>query len=422
MIAGDGPLVRPNLRRLLADIEHLAAIRDIDEVGATRRVLTLEYAAGREWIAQRMREAALDVAMDPAGNLVGRRSGVPGALVTGSHTDTVRGGGRLDGPLGVLGAIEALRSLDEAGIELRHEFRLVDFLGEEPNDWGISCLGSRALVGELGPAELGCRAADGSSLADSLRAFGLDPDAIGSAAWTGGDVHAFVELHIEQGPVLEEARLPIGIVTGIVGVDRLLMEFSGRRDHAGTMPMALRHDAAVAAAEVVVAVEALAADGDGVGTCGRLEIEPGALNVVPDRATLGIELRGLDADWVSACRAAVEQRALDAGANRGVSVAWSDLSYEAPTPMAKEVQTVIAEAAHACGFPTMELPSGAEHDARRMAKLGPAGMIFVPSRGGRSHCPEEHTDPDQLLAGVTTLATTLLMLDRAELGSSVTRS
>ena len=404
--------LRPDLDRLLADIAHLATIRDESAAGSTRRVFTPEYAAGREFVAERMSEAALEPHYDGAGNLIGSRPGVRGALVTGSHTDTVDGGGTLDGVLGVLGAIEAVRSLDEAGIELGHELRVVDFLGEEPNDWGISCIGSRGLAGELGAHELACASPDGSTLEQALEAFGLDPANATQSQWTPDEVHAFVELHIEQGPVLEQADLPIGVVTGIAGVQRFIIDFHGRRDHAGTMPMALRHDAAVAAAETIVAVEASAADGNGVATCGRVEVVPGALNVVPDLARVGVELRSVDDHWISSRRKMVEEGAHQAGQKRGVAVELTSLSREPPTPMHPSAQAVITEAAQAAGYKSMTLPSGAEHDTRRMARLGPAAMIFVPSIDGRSHCPEEATAPEHLAAGVAALATSLALLDQ----------
>jgi len=312
----------------------------------------------------------------------------------------------------VLGAIEAIRSLDEAGIQLDHELRVLDFLGEEPNDWGISCIGSRGLAGELGTYELGCLSPDGTTLEAALAAFGIEASAATSTAWSQREIHAFVELHIEQGPVLEQAGIPIGVVTGIAGVQRFLIDFHGRRDHAGTIPMDLRHDAAVAAAETIVAVESAAADGYGVGTCGRVEVEPGALNVVPDLARVGVELRSIEDHWISDRRAEVEERARHAGEKRGVTVAFTELSHEAPTPMHAIGQAAVSEAANALGYQTMSLPSGAEHDTRRMARLGPATMIFVPSINGRSHCPEEDTAPVHLEAGVATLAATLAILDK----------
>ena len=215
MAKGLKPTPQPDLDRLLQDIGHLASICDATTSGSTRRVFSPEYVAGREFVARRMGDAGLDTSYDGVGNLIGTRSGESGALVTGSHTDTVDGGGKLDGVLGVLGAIEAIRSLDEAGIQLNHELRVLDFLGEEPNDWGISCIGSRGLAGELGAYELGCLSPDGTTLEAALAAFGIRAGPATSTAWSQGEIHAFVELHIEQGPVLEQANIPIGVVTGI---------------------------------------------------------------------------------------------------------------------------------------------------------------------------------------------------------------
>src|SRR6202165_4517160 len=289
-----------DLGRLQDDLAGLAEFHDPDSPGWTRRVFSAPYIRSREWVARRMSEAGLKVTRDTAGNLVGTLAGGRGpALVTGSHTDTVSGGGRFDGPVGVLGAIEVARCIRDSGRKLRHELRVVDFLGEEPNDFGLSCVGSRAVAGTLTADHLATRDPSGRTLGEALASTGSDPQRIVEAAWARDSVSAFVELHIEQGPVLEQARVPIGIVSGIAGIERVVATFDGQADHAGTTPMGTRHDALCAAADAVLAIERLAAQGEGgVGTAGRIEVLPGALNVIPAQAQLWAEFRSVDGAWL----------------------------------------------------------------------------------------------------------------------------
>jgi N-carbamoyl-L-amino-acid hydrolase len=240
---------------------------------------------------------------------------------------------------------------------------------------------------------------------------GGDPARIGESAWTAGGVGAFVELHIEQGPALERAGVPLGIVSGIAGIERVLLTFAGQADHAGTTPMDARHDALCAAADAVLAVERLGAQEGGVGTAGRIEALPGALNVVPDRVRLWVEFRNTDVKWLDARRRDLEQSVRDAGDRRGVTVDIEVLSRTEPVVASDLVRTAMADAIAGLRLESMSLPSGAGHDTVQMAKLGPAGMLFIPSAGGRSHCPEEWTAPEHLEAGAAALLATLLVLD-----------
>jgi beta-ureidopropionase / N-carbamoyl-L-amino-acid hydrolase len=402
-----------NSARLQADLDALAEFRDPDQPGWTRRVFSEPYIRSREWVASKMRDAGLQVERDTAGNLIGTMTGTDGgrALAAGSHTDTVSGGGRFDGPVGVLGAIEVARCIGESGRRLKHDLRVIDFLGEEPNDFGISCVGSRAIAGGLTADHLALREHDGRSLAEALSACGGIPSKIGEAAWPEGGVKAFVELHIEQGPVLEQAGIPIGVVSGIAGIERVQVTFTGQADHAGTTPMASRHDALCAAADAILAVERLAADGGGVGTAGRIESLPGALNVVPGHVDLWAEFRHTSARWLETTRRTFAETAIAAGARRGVDVAVKSLSRTEPVVASEVVRAAMAEALSQLGLESVSLPSGAGHDTVQMARLGPVGMLFVPSAGGRSHCPEEWTSPEQLDAGVSALLATLLVLD-----------
>ena len=403
-----------NLSRLEADLEALATFRDPQLPGWSRTVFSAPYLQSRDWVAGRMTDAGLSVTRDAAGNLVGKLTadGDP-CLVAGSHTDTVSGGGRFDGPLGVLAAIEAARCVVESGRRLRHELRVVDFLGEEPNEFGLSCVGSRAVGGTLGAEQLGLKDKTGRTLADALRTAGGKPDEIAAAAWRADEMAAYVELHIEQGPVLETARVPLGIVTGIAGIARAKVVLRGRADHAGTTPMAARHDALAAAAEIVLAVEELAADGDGVGTCGRLESQPGALNVVPGSAEIGLEFRSTDPAWLDSRLDRLATAVRDLSQRRGVEADLTRLSRTEPVATSAEVRAASERAIDRLGLGWLSLPSGAGHDAVQMARLGPVGMLFVPSRDGRSHCPEEWTEPRHLEAGAAALLASLLELDEA---------
>jgi N-carbamoyl-L-amino-acid hydrolase len=397
--------------RIQADLAALAELREPETSGWTRQVFSPAYMRSREWVAARMRDAGLDVKQDAATNLVGTLAGSANrALVTGSHTDTVAGGGRFDGPLGVLAAIEVARCIRDGGRALEHELRVVDFLGEEPNEFGLSCIGSRAIAGTLTAAHLEARDPSGRTLADAIASSGGEPDRIAQAAWPPGVVDAFVELHIEQGPMLANAGIPLGVVSGIAGIERMQATFTGRADHAGTTPMDSRHDALCAAADAVLAVERLAT-GPGVGTAGRIEAAPGALNVVPEKVEVWLEFRSVDPAWLDDRSDRFVKSAVEAGARRGVSVDVRRLTRTEPVMTSAEVRAAQAKAITGLDLAFVELPSGAGHDAVQMARLGPMGMLFVPSAGGRSHCPEEWTSPEHVEAGTSALLATLLELD-----------
>jgi beta-ureidopropionase / N-carbamoyl-L-amino-acid hydrolase len=407
------PLPAPNLERLGRDLEILAGFRDPSALGWTRRVFSAVDNDARDFVAEQMRLAGLDVSVDAGANLVGTLRGTGGetaAVVTGSHTDTVQGGGRFDGIAGVLGAIEAVRCLTEGGVRLGRDLVVVDFLGEEPNDFGLSCVGSRVIAGHLGEDHLRLTDPTGSTLAAALAQAGGDPEALTGARWAPGRVHCFLELHIEQGPVLEQTGVPIGVVTGIAGIHRVRATLEGQPDHAGTTPMDLRRDALCGGAEVILALERLAVNG-GVATTGRIHVDPGALNVVPGSVQLWAEARSSDEAWLAGIAKLFETELAAIAARRRLepSVQW--VSREAPVPVTDWVADTIVQASSSLGLDTLALPSGAGHDASLMANLGPMGMLFVPSRDGRSHCPEEWTDLEQIGAGVAVLTEAIALAD-----------
>lgn len=411
--------LRPDDDRLLADIEELSALSESAEPGWTRRVFSDAYRASREWTRARMTAAGLETHIDPAGNIVGRLPGrdrsLP-ALMTGSHTDTVHGGGRFDGIVGVLSAVEVARRLRETGTTLERDLVVVDFLGEEANEFGISCMGSRAIAGLLRPEHLDRTNEQGLSLGDAMTAFGLDPARAVGEAWRPGSVHGYVELHIEQGPLLERTGRTIGVVTAIAGIDRLLATFTGRADHAGTMPMAGRHDALAAAASAILTVEreACGAPIHGVSTTGRIESSPGAFNIVPDRARIWAEMRSTDRDWLHGAKRRVAEDIAREAESRGVSSAIEWLTDQDPVAADKHVQDHIAASADDLGLGWEAVPSGAGHDAAHLAHLAPMGMIFIPSVDGRSHVPEELTEKHHIGEGAHVLAATLVSMDTAD--------
>lgn len=406
--------------RIQRDVDELSEFRAQASAGWTRRAFSEEYERARPWLMNLMEDAGLEVRRDAANNLVGtlRGLGNGGALATGSHTDTVEGGGRFDGIAGVLAALEVVRTFRDAGIALHRELRVIDFFNEEPNDFGLSCIGSRALAGALSGSHLALVDSSGQNMGEALARIGGDPSEAIEIAWADGDVSAFLELHIEQGPVLEQESLPLAAVTSIAGIDRYRVDFAGQPDHAGATPMSVRHDALCAAAETALAVEsaANATPGAGVGTTGRLDIEPGASNVVPGRATAWIEFRGARRDWLTECGRLLVTSAESAAERRGVTVGITSLSSVDAVSANQGVQSAIFAAIERLGLPYRQMFSGAGHDAAHMARIAPMGLIFIPSQGGRSHCAEEWTGFDQIAVGARALGQTLLQLDTMPAG------
>ncbi|WP_258128550.1 Zn-dependent hydrolase [Achromobacter anxifer] len=409
-----------NAERLWARAQTLAGFT-LPDVPWTRRAFSPLFAEARDWLRSEFEAAGLAVRLDAGGNLIGSRPGRDPSrkpIATGSHCDTVMSGGRYDGIIGVLAGIEVAHAMREHGVELDHAFEVIDFLSEEPSDYGPSCIGSRALSGKLDAAMLAARNPQGETLAEGLRRIGGDPDALGQPLRGPGGTAAFVELHIEQGPVLESRGLPIGVVTNIVGIRRVLITVEGQPDHAGTTPMDIRRDALVGAARIIDAANRQASALSGrphyvVATVGRLTLTPNAANAVPGRVEMMLEVRS-DSDAV------LESfpESLMAAAAEGLKAfrlqaSVAPVSRALPTDCSPLVMDAVEAAAKDLGYASMRLPSGAGHDAVYMAPTGPIGMIFIPCLNGRSHCPEESIEPAQLLDGARVLYQTVLGLDRA---------
>jgi beta-ureidopropionase / N-carbamoyl-L-amino-acid hydrolase len=414
----DSPVLDPD--RLWADVMGLAAITD-PERPFTRRSFSARFLAGRAWLACRFEEAGLSVRVDTAGNLIGRRAGrdpTAAVVAVGSHTDTVPSGGRFDGIAGVAAGLEIVRTLADAGEMLDHPIEVIDFLAEEPSEYGLSCVGSRGMSGMLTPAMLTLSEPGGERLGDALRRVGGDPDRIDAAR--RDDVGAFLELHIEQGPLLETRAIDVGLVTSIVGIRRIEIEFVGAADHAGTAPMDLRRDALVAAAATVSAVrrkaEELAAAGRGyfVATVGILDVEPGASNVVPGRSRLVIDARATDAALTAEFTATTDaESARQAAAARVERARFATLSDGPPVACDPSLRTALAQGAQALGFSSIDLASGAGHDAAFMARICPAAMVFIPCRGGKSHAPEEWAEREAIATGGAVMLHAIRQIDRS---------
>lgn len=413
------PASAETLERLGSGVEELSVLHDPDRLGWTREVFSEPYRESRTWTMARMHDAGLDVHVDAAGNIVGRLAGsdtTAPALVTGSHTDTVDGGGRFDGVVGVLGAIEAARLLQESGTPLRRDLLVVDFLGEESNTFGLSCLGSRSAARELTPEDLDRKNYRGVSLGQAYTAFGLDPSRLLDVPWARLRLHAFVELHIEQGPTLEKRGLPLGVVTAITGIERFIATFTGSADHAGTTSMEDRRDAMIAAADAVLAVraEGCGAPAHGVATSTRVESESRSPNVVPSLVRLYSEVRSVDTTWLSGVKGRLTAEIVAKATASGVDVGFEWSTDNAVVQADPGVQDVVGASVDALGLPWMPIPSGATHDAVHMAALAPMGMLFIPSKNGKSHCPEEFSSTEDIAVGVHALTETLRRLDSTD--------
>ena len=405
--------------RLWEDIIALAAISD-PERPYTRRSFTPLYQQGREWLRGRFLEAGLEVRIDAAGNLIGRRAGAdPGrkAIVLGSHSDTVPSGGRFDGIAGVIAALETARSLKDAGVVLRRPLEVVDFLAEEPSEFGLSCVGSRGMAGVLESSMLALKGPGNEALSDALRRVGGDPSRLGEAKRE--DVGAFLELHIEQGVVLESEGVDVGVVTSIVGIRRMEIVFEGEADHAGTTPMNLRRDALVAAARTVDSVrraaDTLAAEGGDyfVATVGILDVSPSASNVVPGSSRLVIDARSTSPEMTRRFVERIDRESADHAGAAGVSrTRLAVLSDGPPAACDPALRAELRHAAEHLSFSARELASGAGHDAAFMTRICPAAMIFTPCRAGKSHAPEEWADREALAAGAAVMFETVCAIDR----------
>lgn len=386
----------------------------------TRRAFSPLFSEARQWLAQQMRAAGLVVRIDSAGNLIGRREGKRlGAkpIMTGSHSDTVFDGGRYDGILGVVAGIELAHALADSAYELEHPLEVVDFLSEEPCDRGISCVGSRAMVGALTPAMLALVDSDGVSLAQAIDQVGGLSHELSSALYQKGDIHAFIELHIEQGPVLENKGMAIGAVTDLVGVRSYTLTVLGRPDHAGTTPMDIRQDALVGAALLIQqnfqqAARLNTSQCYVVATVGCASVLPNSSNAVPGRVEMTLEVRSNQLAILEGYGDELFDTVREELQALGLRLHTESISYGLPRHFSDAIVEIIEQSSYCLGYESMRLPSGAGHDAAYLSDIAPTAMIFVPCLQGRSHCPEEATTADQAFAGLKVLMRSIMAVDK----------
>jgi N-carbamoyl-L-amino-acid hydrolase len=405
---------RINGERLNMHLRELAEFGKNPQGGVSRVGYTDADKQGREYAMRRMREAGLQVRIDTAGNIIGRLAGSDARLkpiLFGSHTDSVPEGGNYDGTLGSLSAIEAIQSLREQRIVTRHPLEVVIFQFEEGGLYG-----SRGMIGALAEKDLGLVNWSGKSVRDGITFIGGNPERLPEAKRAPGDIAVYMELHIEQGGTLEQRDLKVGIVQGIVGVYRWEVTIDGFANHAGTTAMPDRKDALLAGARFIDMVNRVvrSVPGRQVGTVGKIHVTPNTPNVIPGKVVMSLELRDLEAAKVTSIYESIQREAAGIAQATGTTIGIVATSANAPALTDARVRRVIGETASALSLTSVELPSGAGHDAQSMAQLAPMGMIFVPSVGGISHSPKEYTHPADCVNGGTMLLNAILRLDQAD--------
>ena len=409
----------------MRDLNAIGRIGIGDRGAVTRLVFSIKELRSRQVLIHLMRQAGLNIRIDAIGNIFGRFEGTDPrapAVLAGSHLDTVIHGGKYDGPVGVIGALEAVRTISENKIPVRSPLEVVCFVGEESSRFGFSTLGSSLAAGEVRTEDLK-NAVDpqGTKLENVLASLGITRRNMNSIKLHTKSLKAYLELHIEQGPILEAIGKRIGLVTSIAAPSRFRVIFKGRADHSGTTPMDMRKDALVAAAQLIEYIErvcrkfAAMAKGRVVGTVGAMKIEPGVINAVPGRTELAVDIRGTSAQSKNQVARLVKQQARAIAKRRGIGVEVLTIREENPVPLDKRLLRLSQELCEDKGIAYEIMPSGAGHDAMQMAKITPAGMIFVPSKRGISHNPLEWTDPRDIALGTQLLMETMIRVANEKL-------
>ena len=381
--------------------------------GVSRVAYSDADVAGRKYALGLIRQAGLEPRVDTAGNIHALRSGQDSSLpeiLFGSHIDSVPSGGNFDGDVGSLSAIEVLRTLNDRGIKTRRPLHLAIWQNEEG---GV--IGSTIAAGEFPPASLQHVSSSGLTIEQGIRKIGGDPTRLQEARIPKGSFRAYLELHIEQGGNLAKAGIPVGVVEGIVSIDEYDVTIRGFANHAGTTPMPERRNALLAAAKLIETVQQVvtAEPGRQVGTVGHIDVSPNARNVVPGLVRCSVELRDLSAEKIARLGAEIQRRAQAIAQQTGTEIAFRKVEHDPPAVATPEIQSTIEKATAELGLRSTRLPSGAGHDAQMMARLGPMGMIFIPSVGGISHSPTELSRWDDVANGANVLLQTILLLDRA---------
>lgn len=406
-------LVKPlfvNGDRLVQSIADLAKIGQIPNGGVRRIAFTPEDVAARNLMQRWMGEAGMSIQIDPAGNLIGTYPGkYPQApvLSTGSHIDTVPNGGRYDGAYGVLAGLEVIRVLHEADLRLNHPIEVIVFADEEN-----TMIGSKALVGKIVNDPTYYTHAEGTDIQTCLEHIGGNWYQIDQARRNGSGIAAFVELHVEQGPILESLGKQIGVVQGIVGQRRYVIKVTGRSSHAGSTPMEMRQDALIAASQIVLAVNRLGNQpGQQVATVGKMQVTPNAPNVIPGEVEMSLDIRDLSNEHLDNLMGQLVQEIEAIATQTRTQIELEPTLRNEPAPAAPDIQKTIAQICEDFGLSYTYLPSRASHDAQEMVNLTDMGMIFVPSIAGISHSETEYTSPEQCIEGANVLLHTFLRLD-----------
>ena len=403
-------------RRLNQTLEELGRFGDSPD-GMQRLAFTPADVAGRDYTMSLMRRAGMEVRIDPGGNIIARREGsdpnLP-AIAMGSHIDTVPNGGKYDGALGVMGGIEVVQALADAKVSLRHPVEVLVFTNEEGTRFHRWLFGSRAMAGTLEPGDLTAVDDEGVLMSSRLADIQGNMDRVQRAARQPGELAAYLELHIEQGPTLHQSGVPIGVVTGITGRWVYEADIVGTPNHAGTTPMSGRHDALVSASRLVLEVQRMASELEvcRVGTAGTIQAYPGAVNVIPGQVKVGFEFRDLDMASLAAADAEIRSAAAGIAVRDGVSIDITRFEATQSAPIGGDMQDLVAAAAERAGLAHQRVPSGAGHDAQSMAGITDAAMIFVPSVDGVSHSPGEYSTPEACANGAQVLLELLLLADR----------
>jgi ureidoglycolate amidohydrolase len=407
-----------NRDRLVADLETLASFSDDTPPGISRLVFADADQKSRVWLKAQCSDAGLAVREDAVGNMFARWVGARpqlAAIGTGSHIDAIPHSGKFDGTVGVLGGLEAIRALQQSGFQPQRSIELLLFTSEEPTRFGLGCLGSRMLSGGLNSdADTRLKDAEGSTLAQLRAAAGFQ-GSLDQVRLPDGYYAAFVELHIEQGPLLEKEGLTVGIVTSIAAPAALRISIEGEGGHAGGVLMPDRKDAFCAAAEIVLAVEERArATGsiDTCGTVGKCQIYPGAVNSIPSRVEMDVDIRDTDEQRRNRVLREIEQACGQVAARRKLQVRVTPINADAPATCSPRVINALVEAAEENGLPYKKMVSRAYHDSLFMARIAPVGMVFIPCRGGVSHRPDEYSAPQEIETGAKVLASTLAKLSQ----------
>lgn len=406
---------KANAERMEERIKALSQFGANPEGGVSRVAYSDADIKGRKYVMELMRNAGLEVSIDFAGNIVGKRAGKKNNLPSiafGSHIDSVPGGGNYDGDVGSIGAIECIELLKENKITTDHPLELFIFQNEEGG-----LVGSEAVSGILTEDELDLVSSSGKTLRQGMIDIGGDPARFREAARKPGDFKAFLELHIEQGGFLHREGINIGVVEGIVGIKQWMVIFQGKANHAGTTPMDQRQDAMLAAAKFVVETNRIARSipGRHVATNGKIKAEPGAPNVIPGKVEMTLEIRDLDFDKVLSIYDQIKTAATAIEKETGVSITYQPLNEDIPAVTDKRIQEIIAQSAKDLGLTYKFMPSGAGHDTQDMARIAPTGMIFVPSKDGISHSPKEFTTAEDMANGASVLLQAILKLDKMKM-------